>query len=135
MAYKEPGAGDLNRRLAIRERTDIPAADMGLDSTFSELKARWAKIEPVGTAIYSAGVQTDNKITHRITLRLIAGVTDRHELVHVTQASGELPGFVVVPNTPLYRVKRNADMNGRRRFTLIEVEEVTPSQSGGGIYG
>lgn len=134
MAYTEPAAGDLNRRLAIRRRTDLPADDMGLESTFSALKARWGKIQPVGTAVYSAGVQADSKITHRIWFRFITGITDAHEIVHVTGMPGEDGSYSVVPETPLYRVKRSADMNGARRFTLLEVEELSPSQSGGGIY-
>ncbi|AKV07915.1 hypothetical protein B723_16430 [Pseudomonas fluorescens NCIMB 11764] len=133
-AYREPAAGELNRRLAIRRRTDQPADNMGLDSTFSVLKARWGKIQPVGTAVYSEGVQTDVKITHRIWFRIIKGITDAHEIVHVTRVPGVDDVYEVVPETPLYRVKRSADMNGSRRFTLLEVEELSPSQSGAGIY-
>lgn len=134
MAYREPAAGELNRRLAIRRRLDLPAGDMGLDSVFSELKARWGKIQPVGTAVYAEGVQTDGKITHRIWFRIVQGITDAHEVVHVSQVPGTEGAYEVVPGTPLYRVKRSADMNGSRRFTLLEVEELTPSQSGSGIY-
>jgi hypothetical protein len=54
-AYREPAAGELDRRLAIRRRIDLPADDMGLDSLFSVLKARWGKIQPVGTAVYAEG--------------------------------------------------------------------------------
>ena len=134
MAYREPAAGDLNRRVAIRLRTDIPADDMGVDSEFSEIKPRWAKIEPVGTGVYSAGVQTGNKVTHRIWIRALPGVTEAHEVVHVTHLSGA-PVFSVVEGSPIYRIKRNADLNGGRRFTLLEVEELGASQAGLNIYG
>lgn len=133
MGYREPTNGELNRRVAVRRRTDSPAENMGLDSSFSVLTGRWARIEPVGTAVYSGGVQTDSKITHRISLRLLKGITDDHEVVHVRAVSGA--GFEVVPDTPLYRVRRSTDMNDSRRFTLLEVEEISPAQSGGGIYG
>lgn len=133
-AYREPSAGELNRRLAIRRRTDLPAGDMGLDSVFSVLKARWGKIQPVGTAVYAEGVQTENKITHRIWFRIVNGITDAHEVVHVTQIAGMADVYEVVADSPIYRVKRSADMNGSRRFTLLEVEELSPSQSGNGIY-
>lgn len=134
MAYREPAAGELNRRVAIRRRTDIPASDMGLDSEFSEIKPRWAKIEPVGTAVYAAGVQTDNKLTHRIWIRALRGVSESHEVVHVQHLPGD-PAYSVVPGSPVYRVKRNADLNGGRRFTLLEVVEVSLDPVGGGIYG
>ena len=120
MAIREPGAGELNRRVRVRRRGDLPAADMGPDSVFSERKVRWAKIEPVGTAVYAEGVQTDNKLTHRITLRFLKGVTDAHEVVH---------------GSTIYRVKRSADMNGTHRFTMLEVEEQGESLAGDSIYG
>jgi len=132
MGYREPTIGELNRRVAVRRRTDAPAPDMGLDSSFSVLKGVWARIEPVGTATYVDGAQTDVKITHRISIRLLRGITDAHEVVHVRKLTSG--GFEVVPDTPLYRVKRSTDMNDARLFTLLEVEELSPSQSGNGIY-
>lgn len=116
---RHPHTGELNRRITLRLRSDVPALDMGLEPVFSEPRKRWAKIEPVGTAIYANGVQTDNKLTHRITLRYHPGITEAHEVVH-----GET----------LYRVKRSADLNGAHRFTVLEVEEVGQLKDGGGIY-
>ena len=120
MAMREPSAGELDRRITIRLRTDIPARDQGLDSIFTEQKQRWARIEPVGTAVYAAGAQTDVKITHRAILYYLKGMSDAHEIVH---------------GTTIYRVLRVADMNGTRRYTLLEVEELGPAQARGGIYG
>ena len=120
MAMREPSAGELNRRITLRLRTDIPASDQGLESLFAEQKRRWAKIEPVGTAVYANGVQTDMKITHRVTFYYLKGMSESHEVVH---------------GATIYRVRRVADMNGNRRFTLLEVEELGPEQAGGGIYG
>ena len=116
---REPHSGELNRRITLRLRSDAPASDMGLEPVFSEPRKRWAKIEPVGTAIYAHGVQTDNKLTHRITLRYHPGITDAHEVVH---------------GQTLYRVKRSADLNGAHRFTVLEVEDLGQLKSGVGIY-
>lgn len=120
MAMTEPGAGDLNRRVLLRRREDLPATDAGLTSLFTDERKRWARIEPVGTAVYSGSVQADDKITHRITLRYLGLGPIDFEVVH---------GAVV------YRVKRAADMNVAHRFTLLEVEELGAVQSGGGLYG
>lgn len=120
MAWREPGAGELDRRITVRLCTDVPADDMGLNAVFTEPKQRWARIEPVGTATYAAGVQTDNKVTHRITLRFLAGITESHEVLH---------------GKTVYRVRRSADMNGSHRFTLLDVEALGQTDSGGGIYG
>lgn len=120
MAYREPGAGELNKHITLRRRDDVPSNDMGLESLFSELNPRWAKIEPVGSAVYTDSAQTDNKITHRVFLRYRKGITTAEEVVH---------------QSTLYRVKRGFDMNGRGRFVVLEVEELGLIKAGGGIYG
>ncbi|MNP49236.1 hypothetical protein D3C76_1434090 [compost metagenome] len=84
--------------------------------------------------MYAAGVQTDNKLTHRLWIRRLAGVSESHEVVHVQHLPGD-PAYSVVPDSPVYRVKRNADLNGGRRFTLLEVVEVGVESAGVGIYG
>ncbi len=119
MPMREPSAGELDRRITLRLRSDIPAPDQGLDSLFTDQKKRWAKIEPVGTAVYAAGVQTDVKITHRVIFYYLKGMSEAHEVVH---------------GATIYRVRRVADMNGSRRFTLLEVEELGAVKAGGGIY-
>lgn len=119
MAYREPGAGELNKHVTLRRRDDAPSVDLGLQSLFSQLNPRWAKIEPVGSAVYTDSAQTDNKITHRIFLRFRTGITTAYEVVH---------------QETLYRVKRGFDMNGRGRFVVLEVEELGLIKPGGGIY-
>lgn len=121
MAMREPSAGEFDRRITIRLRTDSPADDLGLIPVFTEAKQRWAKIEPVGTAVYNAGVQLDRKVTHRITLYLVPGISEAHEVLHNQSKT-------------IYRVRRVADMNGAQRYTLLEVEELGPQKAGGGIY-
>lgn len=119
MRMREPSAGDLNRRITIRVRADLPADDQGLEPVFTDEKRRWAEIKPVGTAVYNAGLQLERKVTHRITFYLLEGVSEAHEVLH---------------GQTLYRVRRVADMNGSRRYTVLEVEELGPQKAGGGIY-
>jgi SPP1 family predicted phage head-tail adaptor len=120
MALREPGAGELDRRITLRLRSDVPAPDLGLSSLFTDEKKRWAKIEPVGAAIYSAGIQIDAKVTHRITLYYLEGLGEAHEAVH---------------GRKLYRIRRVADLNGGHRFSVLEVEELGLVKVSGGIYG
>ena len=47
MAYREPSAGELDRRITLRLRTDVAAPNQGLDSIFTDEKKRWAQIKPV----------------------------------------------------------------------------------------
>ncbi|WEL56708.1 head-tail adaptor protein [Pseudomonas kermanshahensis] len=119
MAIREPSSGELNRRVLIRLRADRPTGEAGVDSAFSGEVWRWAKIEPVGTAVFVGGIQTDVKVTDRITFRVLAGMTEDHEVVH---------------GRKIYRVKRVADLNGAGRFTMLEVELTGAMTSGGGIY-
>lgn len=109
MAMREPGAGELNRRILLRKRSDFPIDDAGIDSAFSDQKPRWAKITPIGTAVYTAGVQTDSKVTHQITLRYLPGLDDSYE---------------VVRGATVYRIRRLTAMNGGTRFTVLEAEEL-----------
>ena len=120
MGIREPGSGELNRRVTLRHRTDLPADDMGLSATYDTQMARWAAIVPVGTATYNGGLQTDNKITHRVTVRYIAGIGEGWELVH---------------GATVYRVKRGAPLGGRLRFLQLDVEELGDEQSPGNLYG
>ncbi|MBK3431410.1 phage head closure protein [Pseudomonas fluorescens] len=120
MAMREPSAGELDRRITLRLRSDIPSDDLGLDSLFTDQKKRWAKIQPVGTAVYANGIQTDVKITHRVIFYYLKGMSDSHEVVH---------------GGSIYRVRRVADMNGTRRFTVLEVEELGATHAGDSIYG
>lgn len=104
-----PRIGELDRRVQLRERRDYPYRDAELASEFPEQKRRWAKIEPVGAVVYSGSVQIDDKVTHRIFLRHLDGVTSDYEVVYRDQ---------------VFRVKRVGDVNGARRFTVLEAEEL-----------
>lgn len=104
-----PRIGELNRRVVLRKRVDAPVFESAIEETFPFQKPRWAKIEPVGTAIYSEGVQAGSMITHRIFMRFIDGITEAHE---------------VVRKDNVYRVKRVTDVQGRERFTVLEVEQL-----------
>ncbi|WP_412526094.1 phage head closure protein [Burkholderia lata] len=104
-----PPIGALDRRVQLRERRDYPYRDAEIESEFPKQRPRWAKIEPVGAAVYSGSVQIDEKVTHRIYLRYLDGITTDYEVVYREQ---------------VFRVKRVSDLNGARRFTVLEVEEL-----------
>jgi SPP1 family predicted phage head-tail adaptor len=108
---RNPPSQKLNKRVCIRLRRDVPVGAAGVDQVYSQPRKRWARIQPVGTATYTESAQTDTAITHRIWLRKIEGVTDAHEIEHLT--SGHV-----------YRVQRLADLDGGNDFTIIEVEQL-----------
>lgn len=108
---RNPPSQKLNKRVCIRLRQDLPVGAAGVDQVYSQPRKRWARIQPVGTATYTESAQTDTAITHRIWLRKIEGVTDSHEIEHLT--SGRV-----------YRVQRLADLDGGDDYTIIEVEQL-----------
>ncbi|GAB1617157.1 hypothetical protein PSN_2896 [Pseudomonas sp. NGC7] len=57
---REPESGELDRRITIRLREDLPVEDADLDAVFTQPRHRWAKIRAVGTAVYTDSVQTDD---------------------------------------------------------------------------
>lgn len=109
-----PAAGELNRPVLIREWSDLPNAALGLDATYDAGIGRKAKIEPVGMAAYWGGKQTGEEITHRIWFYRSVG-TRPEDLTgqHVIEHDGRR-----------YRVMRTADLNGARRFTLVEAKDL-----------
>ena len=111
MGMREPAAGELNRRVTIRLRNDEPTDDMSLASAYLEVAQRWAKIEPLGTAVYAGAVQIGEAMTHRITFPKINGLTRAHEITRGAQ---------------VFRVRRVTDLNGRGVYTVVDVEELEP---------
>ena len=110
----EPAIGELDARVMLRHRDDQPnqhSAD--LESGFPVQIRTWAKVEPVGSAIYSGSVQADNILTHRIIIRYRNGITNDWEVV---AGEGE--------SATVYRVRRSSHLKGKRRFTVLEVEEL-----------
>lgn len=108
-AMSTPRLSELKTRVLIRHRQDFPIDAALLAPEYTKERYRWAKILPVGTAVYSESKQLDSKITHRIWLRHIEGVTTDSEIV----ARGRV-----------YRVERSAPVHGEQVFTVIEAEEL-----------
>ncbi|MCD5980509.1 head-tail adaptor protein [Pseudomonas quasicaspiana] len=117
-----PGAGTRDKRVILRTRNDKPANDADLQSDYVEVARRWAFLEPLGTLLVNSGIQTGDKITHRLIFSRVAGVDDRYE---------------VVLGSRLFRVVRVADVNEAGVDTLLEVEEITgnPESAGSMLRG
>jgi len=119
-----PSIGELNRRVRLRVRADNAKADgPGIESQYDYTSESWAKIQAVGSAVYSGSVQSGVTVTHRVTMRFRKGITDAHEVVETFEDA-----------ETIYRVRRVSDL-GNRRFSVLEVEELgQASAPGGGIF-
>ncbi|MCI8212586.1 hypothetical protein AUC61_23935 [Pseudomonas sp. S25] len=112
-----PGAGARDKRVILRTRNDKPANDADLQSDYVEVGRRWASLEPLGTLLVNSGIQTGDKITHRLIFARLAGIDDHHE---------------VVIGARLFRVVRVGDVNEAGIDTLLEVEEITGNPESAG---
>lgn len=107
--YLLPDPGELNKRVSIRQRVDSPSDDMGTEPTYPVQFPAWAKVVQTSATTYQETAQTNNVITHYITIRWRKGITS---------------DFEVVLDELVYRVKRARDLNNVRRYLLLECTEL-----------
>lgn len=109
-----PQIGELNRRVKIWLTVHLPDERLGFTQAAVREDEVWGKLEPVGAALYWGAKKVESGVTHRITVRCIAGRTRPQDLGGVTDL--EVDGV-------RYRLRRAADLGGFNRFTVLDVEE------------
>ncbi len=114
MSVSVPTAGELRERIQFLLRVDVPTDDGDAAQTDTELWQCWGKMEPIGSA-YWGDTQTDERATHRFWVRWVDGHTDPASLSH---------GVVMQVRGRSYRITRVTDLNGIRKFVLIEAMEL-----------
>ena len=107
--FPVPSAGELNKRVVIRYRQDVPVGLADVEANHPVCFKRWASLKPVGTAAWAMSVQTDEKVTHRCIVRWIEDINESYE---------------VVCRGRVYRVRRCAPLGGDRGFLIMDVEEL-----------
>ncbi|AOY00105.1 phage head closure protein [Jeongeupia sp. USM3] len=110
---KRPCIGELRHRVTFELRSDKPTGDWGIEHDRAPPMTVWARVEPVGGAIYHGSAQTDNAVTHRILLRYRGDLSADHEATHGGRR---------------YRVRRVNNINGESRFLELEVTELGGAQ-------
>ncbi|KTS70605.1 phage head closure protein [Pantoea stewartii] len=115
-----PDPGELDKRIHLRQRSDQPSSDYGVEPVYQNEKDVWAKIRQVGATTYHESVQADDIITHYMTIRYRRGITS---------------DFEVVSGGSIYRVKRLRDLNSAGRYLLLECEELGAEERNGDMYG
>ena len=118
MSVSIPGAGELNRRVTFFRRVDQPnSSTYAATAQDTDIITVWAKIEPVGDAVYWGTVQTSERPTHRFWVRSIEGKTDAYSLSH---------GVLVkdVQTDRVYRIYKPSQVRGESFFTMFEGTEL-----------
>ncbi|MDT8883111.1 phage head closure protein [Klebsiella aerogenes] len=107
--YLLPDPGELDKHIAIRLRVDEPGDDFGVFATYPDEIRTWAKMAQPGAAAYQGSVQTETTVTHYFTIRYRRHITADHE---------------VFCDGQIYRIRRVRDLNSKRRYLLLECEEL-----------
>ncbi|MDM2774984.1 phage head closure protein [Citrobacter sp. Cpo126] len=120
--YLLPDPGELDKRVRLRLQVDTPSADFGVEPDYPVSFLAWAKVVQTSATTYQETAQTDEAVTHYITIRYRRGITSDFEVAH---------------DGKVYRVRRGRDLNGKRRFLLLECTELGkfPATHGGGSNG
>lgn len=111
---REPTTGGLNRRLAIKRRQDMPAMGGGVTPSYTTVATVWAKVEPVGGALFFGAKQVGEEVTDRVFMRRTAALTERTITgEHECECDGQR-----------YRVRRASAVNGGKVWLMLEVENL-----------
>lgn len=105
-------AGAMRDLVVLEQRKQQADAGFALLNTYDVIGEAYAQIEGVGGAAYQAGVQIEERITHRMTIRWRKRTDFNHVRIRV---SGQR-----------FRLRRLRDPDGMRRRLVLEVEELAP---------
>lgn len=112
--------GELRHPVYLARRTQMVSQDLSdptLIDVLSDRKLVYAKITPVGTQVFLAGIQTEvNRITHRIVIRWQPTLDNYHVILRTTTIGDG------TRREDVFRIQRMEQWEGRNRFLIIEAE-------------
>jgi len=106
-------AGQLRHSVTLEQRTSAAGSGPALRREYIGVGDVFAAIDGVGGAAYLDSVQTEERVTHRITIRY----RTRTDFTHIRRGTDQL-----------FRVRRLRDPDGTRRWLIIEAEELKPGE-------
>lgn len=118
--YTLPDPGELDQRIRLRQRSDVPSSDYSTEPEYQNIRDVWAKVRQVGATTWHESAQTDQAVTHYFTIRYRRVITSDFEIVH---------------DGNVYGIKRLRDLNSARRYLLLECEEKGNEIPSGDMYG
>lgn len=69
-----PGAGELNKRVTLQQKTVTRAANGEEIVTWSDALTVWAKVDPIRGREFFAAAQMQGAVDYRVTIRYRAGI-------------------------------------------------------------
>lgn len=102
-------SGALRHRLHIQSKTETRDARGGVIETWTTVAERWGMISPLRMREIFQAQQVEARVSHRITLRYYAGLTNQHRVVHENR---------------IFHIQPPINVNERNRETeLLAMEE------------
>lgn len=113
-----PPAGRLSSRIQLATNyREVPNLDdVGTTFAWDRIAEVWGNITPIGTQAWISGVQIGEEITHRITIRWRDDIDQLTKIVRETRRPNDSI------RREVYQVKRVGELNGEKRFVVIEVK-------------
>lgn len=113
----EPTIGSLRWRVTLLRRPQAPEVNgPGITETEVPIIDCWADIQPTGAMTFYGSTQVDTPVTHRITIRWRAGLDMTTAVKRLTR------GPDGVERTEIFRIRRQMDRQGRKRWLILEAE-------------
>ena len=76
-----------------------------------------ADVQPVGPMTFYGSAQVDSPVTHKITIRWLDSIGTTHVVIRDTIRADR------TGRREVFRIRRMMEIDGRKRFLLLEVEE------------
>lgn len=109
--------GSLRWPVTIALRTQVPATTGGMQETLTDIITVRADVQPVGPMTFYGSAQVDTPVTHKITIRWLDWVSTLHVIIRDSlRQDGSM-------RREVFRIRRMMEIDGRKRFLLLEVEE------------
>jgi SPP1 family predicted phage head-tail adaptor len=64
-----PMIGKLRQRVALQARTQAPTGSEAIADSYATVATVWAEVEQLEGAVFVAGQQTEERATHKVTIR------------------------------------------------------------------
>ena len=109
--------GSLRWPVIIGLRTQVPATTGGMTESLTEIIKVRADVQPVGPMTFYGSAQVDTPVTHKVTLRWLDWLSTLHVIIRDTLRQDG------TTRREVFRIRRLMEIDGRKRFCLLEVEE------------
>ncbi len=119
MSNPDPGRaqiGSLRWPVTIAKRVQATAGTASISETLSDIISVRADIQPLGPMTFIGSMQTDQPLTHKITVRWLDWLDLTYVIVRKTVRTD---GTV---RSEIFRIRKIGEIDGRKRFVSILAE-------------